>query len=233
MLFTHWASLTARMNKVYIARTDELNDDIMFGRLYNAASRRRREKTDKLLFRKDKMLSLAAEALLRKALADIGITHFELEYGRNGKPYIRDKNIFFNLSHSEDTVMCAVSEREIGADTEKITDIDLEVAKRFFHREEYAMLLEQRTDEEKRDMFFRLWTLKESFVKAVGIGMALSPDSFSIAIEDDKISVRQNISRGKYYFKEYSLGDGYKYAVCGLSPCFEGAAETVSLGIYN
>ncbi|MGN0181989.1 MAG: 4'-phosphopantetheinyl transferase family protein [Candidatus Ornithomonoglobus sp.] len=217
------------MNKVYIARTDKLNDDIMFGRLYNAASRRRREKTDKFLFRKDKMLSLAAEALLRKALADIGIRHFELEYGRNGKPYIRDKNIFFNLSHSEDTVMCAVSEREIGADVEKVTDIDIEIAKRFFHCSEYEMIIRKQTNEEKYDMFFRLWTLKESFVKATGLGMEIPPYSFCIDIKDnDKISVRQNVNQETYYFKEYDFNDGYKYAVCGLSPYFEDKVEFVT-----
>lgn len=216
------------MNKVYIARTEELNDDILFGRLYNAASRMRREKTDKLIFRKDKMLSLAAEALLKKALSDRGISDFALKYGKNGKPYIKDKDIFFNLSHSENTIMCAVSDMEIGCDTEKITDIDLEIAKRFFCGTEYEMIAKERTDEGKRDMFFRLWTLKESFVKATGLGMALPMNSFCIDINKDKILVLQNVSQEKYYFKEYDINDGYKYAVCGKSEQFEEKAEFVT-----
>ena len=216
------------MNKVYIARTEELEDDILFGRLYNAASRMRREKTDKLIFRKDKMLSLAADALMRKALSDRGINDFVLEYGKNGKPYIKDKDIYFNLSHSETTVMCAVSDLEIGCDAEKITDIDLEIAKRFFCGTEYEMIAKERSDEEKRDMFFRLWTLKESFVKATGLGMAMPMNSFCIDINKDKISVLQNVSQEKYYFKEYDFNDGYKYAVCSLSPQFEEMAEFVS-----
>lgn len=215
------------MNKVYIARTDELKDDILFGRLYNAVSRDRREKTDKLIFRKDKMLSLAADALLKKALSDKGIKDFTLEYGKNGKPYISDKDIYFNLSHSENTVMCAVSDMEIGCDAEKVADIDLEIAKRFFHRAEYEMLAEC-TDTEKCDMFFRLWTLKESFVKSTGLGMELPMNSFCIDINKDNISVLQNVNQKKYYFKEYNLNDGYKYAVCGLSEQFEEMTEFVT-----
>lgn len=215
------------MNKVYIARTDELKDDILFGRLYNAVSRDRQEKTDKLIFRKDKMLSLAADALLKKALSDKGIKDFTLEYGKNGKPYISDTDIYFNLSHSENTVMCAVSDMEIGCDAEKVTDIDLEIAKRFFHRAEYEILAEC-TDTEKCDMFFRLWTLKESFVKSTGLGMELPMNSFCIDINKDKISVLQNVSQEKYYFKEYNLNDGYKYAVCSLSEQFEEMTEFVT-----
>ena len=215
------------MNKIYIARTEELKNDMLFGRLYNAASRTRREKTDNLIFRKDKMLSLAADALMRKALSDRGISDFALEYGKNGKPYIKDKDIYFNLSHSENTVMCAVSDMEIGCDVEKVTDIDLEIAKRFFHCAEYEMLA-GRTDVEKRDMFFRLWTLKESFAKATGLGMSLPMNSFHIDIKNDKISVLQNVSQGKYYFKEYDFNDGYKYAVCGKSGQFEEKAEFVT-----
>lgn len=216
------------MNKVYIARTEDLKDNILFYKLYNEVSCHRREKVDRLIFRKDKMLSLVAEALLRKALSDRGIKDYTFEYGRNGKPYIRDKDIYFNLSHSEHMVMCAVSELEVGCDTEKITDIDFEIAKRLFHHAEYEMIAKEGTEEEKRHMFFRLWTLKESFMKATGLGMELSPNSFCIDIKNNEISVLQNISKKKYYFKEYDFNDGYKYAVCSLGLNFEDRVEFVS-----
>lgn len=71
-------------NKIYIARTDALNDESVFQRLYDSASPYRRRKTERLIFRKDKMLSLAAEELLSIALADNGITDFSVVYGKNG-----------------------------------------------------------------------------------------------------------------------------------------------------
>lgn len=216
-------------NRVYITRTDELNDESVFNRLYNAASPERRRKTDNLFFRKDKMLSIAAEALLRKSLYDVGITDYSVIYGKNGKPYIADNGIYFNLSHSEKMVMCVISELEIGADTEKVTEIDLDIAERNFHPAEYEILASIPTNAERQDMFFRLWTLKESFTKALGLGILLPFDSFCIDIHDGNISVQQNINNEKYYFNEYELNDGYKYSVCSLSAEFENNVRFISL----
>ena len=137
-------------NKIYIARTDALNDESVFQRLYDSASPYRRRKTERLIFRKDKMLSLAAEELLSIALADNGITDFSVVYGENGKPYLRNNELYFSLSHSGDMVMCAISEAEIGADTEKVTEIDLDIAKRYFYPEEYEMLTKIETDAERK-----------------------------------------------------------------------------------
>ncbi|MGN0669575.1 MAG: 4'-phosphopantetheinyl transferase family protein [Oscillospiraceae bacterium] len=216
-------------NKVYIARTDALSDEKLFARLYNAVSEERRRKADRFVQKRDKMLSIAAEILLRRALFDCGIEDFSLRYGENGKPYLSDNAVYFNLSHSENTVICAVSEREIGVDAEKVSEADLEVARRFFHRDEFALLENLPTSEEKRDMFFRLWTLKESFVKALGKGVLMPLDSFCIDLTKGEISVRQNVSPNKYFFKEYALGDGFKYAACGLCGEFEDKVRFVEL----
>lgn len=221
--------LMNRKNRVYIARTDGLQDDSVFNRLYQAASPDRRRKTDALVFRKDKMLSLAAEALLKIALHDNGVTDDTIVYGENGKPYLRSREIFFSLSHCAETVMCAVSQGEIGADTEKVTDIDLDVAKRFFHPEEYAMLQRLETEGERQNLFFRLWTLKESFLKAMGTGLLLPTDSFRIVMEGGEISVAQPFSRERFYFKEYELNDGYQYSVCGMFAQFEDNPQVISL----
>lgn len=217
------------MNKVYIAKTDALEDERIFRRLYNAVSEERRQKTDRFIFKKDKMLSLSAGVLLKKALSDVAGEKYDIEYGKYGKPYIKNSDIFFNLSHSENTVMCAVSSVEIGCDTEKITDIDMEIARKFFCDKEYCTIENEMSYTKKCDMFFRLWTLKESFLKSVGIGMSVPMDSFCIDIKNDGISIFQNLNEEKYYFKEYNFNDGYKYSVCCLSPNFENNAEFVSL----
>ena len=216
-------------NKVYIARTDALSDEKVFERLYNAVSEERRRKADRFVQKRDKMLSIAAEILLKRALFDCGIEDFLLRYGENGKPYLADNAVFFNLSHSENTVICAVSEREIGVDAEKVGEADLEVARRFFHRDEFALLENLPTNEEKRDMFFRLWTWKESFVKALGKGIMMPLDSFCVEFTGGEISVRQTVTPQQYFFKEYALGDGFKYAACGLCGEFEDKLRFVEL----
>lgn len=216
-------------NKVYIARTDVLHDENIYEALYNAVSEERRRKIDRLVQKRDKMLSIGAEILLKRALSDCGIESFSLKYGKNGKPFLTDNSLFFNLSHSDNTVVCAVSEREIGVDAEKVGEIDLEIARRFFYRDEFELLQKLPTKFEKQDMFFRLWTLKESFAKAVGNGVLMPFDSFCIKLEGGEISVRQSVNSQRYFFKEYSLDDGFKYAVCGLCGEFSDNAAVISL----
>lgn len=227
------------MNKirVYAADVEELKDDAVFIKYCQTVSMERRKKIDQFLFQKDKLLSLAAELLLGEALRREGIHSWKVYYGDNGKPYI--DNLYFNLSHSGEQVMCAVSEYEVGCDVEKVTDIDLEIARHFFYGTEYDRIMEQTTVQEQREMFFRLWTLKESFMKATGLGMQLPLDAFRIDISDrkeqqgkeiekkdglgseSKICICQKVNKENYYFKEYQGKNGYRYAVCGLVPEFE------------
>lgn len=227
--------------KVYAASVHELKDETLFQQKYNSVSSERRRKIDGFLFQKDKMLSLAAELLLEKALQREGITHWQIRYGENGKPYM--DGLFFNLSHSEERVMCAVSDREVGCDVEKVTDIELEIARRFFYGTEYQRIAAQTALEAQCDMFFRLWTLKESFMKATGLGMKLPLDAFRIDLPTEPrncdvhpkktsaeniICVQHQVNDKKYFFREYECEDGYRYAVCGLVPEFENM-EFVSL----
>ena len=106
----------------------------------------------------------------------------------HGRIYIK-----FNISHSGTKVMCAVSDHDIGCDVEQIVDIDMEIAKRFFFAEEYEALMKCTCRESRNDLFFRYWTLKESFMKATGLGFELALDSFCIMLDSADISVRQNV----------------------------------------
>jgi 4'-phosphopantetheinyl transferase len=150
----------------------------------------------------------------------LGIYDFDIETNAYGKPYLKSGNIYFNLSHSEKRAMCVVSPFEVGCDTEKITDVDMEIPKHFFCPSEYEMLVNISDENERNDMFYGLWTLKESFVKLLGTGMKTPPNGFEISVNDGEISVLQNIDDRKYNFAEYDFNDGYKYAVCALSEKF-------------
>jgi len=169
--------------------------------------------------------------LLRKALTDCGITLPEIRYGfeTGGKPFLKGLEWFhFNISHSEDLVMVAVSENRIGCDIEKWTEIDLDIAKKFFFREEYENIAAVTASEERNELFFRYWTLKESFMKATGLGMKLPLDSFSIIIgKNGGISVRQNVDTKNYDFAEIDAFPGYKCALCVAGKIGEMQVETV------
>lgn len=211
--------------KVYVAGTEALRDETLFARLCASVSVERREKIDRLTLDKDKRLSLGAELLLSRALADAGVERYRVVCdGRTGKPYLADReNLFFNLSHAEERVMCVLSDEEVGCDVEYVRAGKIAVAERFFSPSEYAAILCEPTPSAQNAMFFRLWTLKESYIKATGMGMALPLGSFSVEIENGTVSLLGGHNGEDYRFREYDLGDGYAYAVCGISAVFEEA----------
>lgn len=211
---------------VYIANTESLKENGLYNAAFDAVSAERKDKVLRYRFLKDRVLSLGAELLLRKALRECGIEIPEIRYGfgTDGKPFLKGGEGFnFNISHSEDLVMVAVSENETGCDIEKITEIDLEIAKKFFFREEYENIAALPASEERNELFFRYWTLKESFMKATGLGMRLPLDSFQILIGNDgKTGVRQSVDTKNYNFNEIDAFPGYKCALCTAG----NAAET-------
>ncbi len=202
---------------VYIASIEQLNDSALYEALYSACSEMRKKRTDAYLRQNDKMLSVCAEALLRHAVKKNGFDFGEIVTGEHGKPYFKCGMMHFNLSHSHGYAMCAVSDNEIGCDIEKVTDLNLPLAKRFFAPDEYNALIGLNTEAERTDMFFRLWTLKESFIKAVGLGMSLPLDSFCITAAKT-VKVTQTANKNEYFFAESDLVSGCKCAVCSAFP---------------
>ena len=219
--------------KVFIADTENLKDEKLFYRFYQTIPLWRREKIDRMRFQNDKCLSLGAWILLREGLREQGIRENEIEiaYADGGKPYLKNRSeLFFNLSHSHERVMCILSDREAGCDVEKKKTVNPNVAKRFFHPAEYKYMMGQKTLPEREEMFCRMWTLKESFVKMTGEGMRRPFNEFCMVIGENEIVLEQNEKRqGKYFFKEYQLADGYYYACCCLSSDFENTVRKVEL----
>ncbi|MDO4939636.1 MAG: 4'-phosphopantetheinyl transferase superfamily protein [Lachnospiraceae bacterium] len=216
--------------KICIARTDII-DECLFNAFYEKVSEERRVRTDAYRFDKDRRLSLGAEILLTETLRRYGFDPkdgFRLGKGENGKPYLDGQDdIYFNLSHSGDYVMCAVSDRDIGCDIQKTERMNLKTAERFFLKQEYETITGQESDEKIRDMFFRYWVLKECFLKVTGRGLAMPLNSFEI-ITGDEVSIVQNYDNRNYYFREFSL-DGYKAAVCTADRICDADIEEIDL----
>ena len=150
-------------------------------------SKNRQEKISKYRFMKDKKLSCGAELLLNKLLSEEDITSPEFAEDYYHKPYIRNHEIDFNLSHSRENVACAISDKTVGVDIEYVDkDIDLNIAKRYFYDMEYDNIIQSSS---KADEFFKYWVLKESFMKYTGLGFNLELNEFNIDITDDSINV--------------------------------------------
>src|SRR5690554_5169292 len=96
---------------------------------------------------------------------------------------IEPKGYYFNISHSGNWVVCALGSQRVGIDVEQVKSMDLGIAENYFAKSEYEALLRVK-EEERLLYFFKLWTLKESYIKAVGKGLAIPLDSFSVTIRE-------------------------------------------------
>ena len=218
--------------QIYIASVEPLKNDGLYRLAKEAVSPERRERAERYRFPEDRALSYGAELLLRKALTDCGRDGRDLVfgYGEHGKPHLADEpGFFYSLSHAGLFAMAAVGPAELGCDIERITEPRLGVARRFFSPEEYEALTAA-PSEERSALFFRYWTLKESFLKATGLGLTLPLDSFQIVFgPEGEVSVRPQPQGKIYRFAESDRISGYRCAVCAEGAAFSVRWETVDL----
>ena len=110
------------------------------------------------------------------------------ENGIQGKPAVsKNRQFDFNLTHSEGMAVVAVTTGcALGIDLERLRSIpDIEeIAGRYFCPEEAAEILPLAPAERDR-AFFRCWTRKEAYIKAIGDGLSCPLDSFQVTIQAD------------------------------------------------
>lgn len=117
---------------------------------------------------------ICAERLLIYALRD---TMPEIEFpveivtDKSGKPELADVPLRFSLSHSGDRCACAVYDRAIGVDIQKRAAADMRILERRFTPREREYVL---NSADREAAFTRVWTMKESYVKAFGAGIPLN-----------------------------------------------------------
>lgn len=217
------------MDVIFAADSSILSDDALLDAAFARATEERKQKAERCRFRKDQCACLGAELLLRRALERFEIHEIAYTYGAAGKPYLAGQSgVYFSLSHSGSRVLCAVSEHELGADIQTVGSSRLRIAERYFCQSEYRHIALQTTEEAKRALFYRYWTLKESFVKAVGLGLRLPLREFEIVMNGD-ISVRQAVDDRCFFFREYDEIPDCRCAVCSADAPFTAALEIVDL----
>lgn len=138
---------------------------------------------------------ITGRALLRKILGEhylqIPPQSVRFIYGERGRPTLDhpDKTLRFNVSHSHDCWLLAVTMgREIGLDVEYThgkTDLVL-IARQFFSPQEYTTF-QNAPDDEKSCVFYNCWTRKEAYIKARGDGLAIPLSSFVVSMLPDDI----------------------------------------------
>ena len=210
------------MTETFLLDVSGLYDDEAFREYYGNLSGYRREKTDRLKIRKDKNLSLGIGILINRFLEDnFGICEHFVRYSelKNGKPFFADfSNIHFNASHSGDVCICTFSENNTGCDVERLSENKQlrQIAGRFFSEKEQACF--KTASESFAESFFRLWTLKESYLKFTGEGLS-GLNSCQILFRENAPFVFSENKEQEIYFKEYRFGE-YVISVCSASDNF-------------
>ncbi len=203
---------------IFAARPAPLLDAKLYAAAYAQTSAERKQRIDRLPSMEDKIHLLATGMLLYHALRTAGVQEFppQVVYTRYRKPYLKQGGIHFNLSRSGGItgwVICAVAHTEVGCDVEQMIHWDEAAARQYLHEQEYADIAAQPTAEARRERFFRYWTLKESFMKATGLGMRLPLHSFRISL-GDTVGVQHSVDTRTYHFQEFTELERYKCALC-------------------
>ncbi len=218
---------------VCAADVSPLKDGDCFALALALASPARREKVLRLSRPEERRRSLAAELLLKKVLRDRALPWKELRYGfgGEGKPCLPElPGFFFSLSHSGDWAMAAGAGAEVGCDVERLREVRPGLAGRYFCPEE-AERIASLPGEEGRRLFFRCWTLKESFLKATGQGFRLPLNAVCILPgEEGRAAVRQSVDDRHYFLADRAWPAGYHSAVCAAGPVSGVRWEEADLG---
>ena len=162
-------------NRIFAIDTSTLADPDVFDACLQAQRPDRRERIEKMRFDSGKRLCLGAGIVTECALSHAGCEDSEIVITPGGKPTA--EGCFFNVSHTGEIAVCAVSDREVGIDIEhprKLTDA---VIVRAFTPREIEMA------DGDNDRFIRLWTIKESVMKWYGLGLGLMPEHIDITID--------------------------------------------------
>jgi 4'-phosphopantetheinyl transferase len=173
------------MTEIVVARLDAGPEETRS--LESCLSSEERERAARFRFERDRRRFVVARARLRAELAArLGLRPeaVELAYGDNGKPRLANQALHFSVSHCDDVALFAFSRTgEIGVDIEAIRPVREAdaIAVQFFSPLEhagYAALAPR----DRLLGFFRVWTRKEAYVKALGVGFSMALERFDLSV---------------------------------------------------
>lgn len=192
--------LAAAQADIWLVAPDSIGADLLrsYEALMDASERGRWER---FAVPKPRLIHLVARALLRTTLsryAGVGPAEWRFTTNDYGRPYIAapaiGRDLRFNLSHTDGLVAVVVAEgREVGIDVEhRLRRLDTDrLAPAVFEASELRAY-QSAPEEQRREVFYALWTLKEAYIKARGMGLSLPLDGFAFDISSDPPHIRFN-----------------------------------------
>ncbi len=220
---------TASQIDLWCAFPREITDAGLIARYHGLMNPEERAKQARFYFEKDRHRYLVTRALVRTVLsryapiAPEAWTFITNEYGRPevASGHVPAQGISFNITHTDGLIIVGVVRGYVlGIDTENVTErkAPIEVADRYFAPDETAAL-RALPESMHPQRFFELWTLKESYIKARGMGLSIPLDHFSFSFpEGDGIELsidpRQQDSPSRWRFWQLRPTADFLAAVC-------------------
>lgn len=187
-----------------IIDSTELMDKVLYAQALSLVSEERSNKINRYLFEKDRLLSTVAGLYIRYVECRY---RTEIHYGQYDKPLTSDDNVHFNISHSGCYVVFVSSDTPVGIDIEEKGDYG-DIHKVVMTADEQSVFSDI-PDTERKDVFYRLWTAKESYMKVLGTGLTLKPSSFEVLSRSGIVSPDD-----RFRMHELIAPPGYSVTVC-------------------
>ncbi len=195
--------------KVFYFNIEALRDRKVFEQQLSVMPEGRKQKVLKYSITADKLRSLAAGILIKFIKKQYGVNS-DVEYDKHGKPYFVRGEVKFNISHSGRFVVAAVSDYEVGIDIQAIKADKHRIAEKNFSKAECTYINEGADDKARQQRFCEIWTMKEAYLKNIGLGLRKPLKSFQIVLGQEP-TVK---GKSKYAFKQFKMNNKYVVSVC-------------------
>lgn len=175
-----------------------------------------KERLARFVFRKDFKASLIGRLLMRRYIHTTTNNPYEsIRFHRDekGKPYCDTSEIAFNVSHQGNFAVLAGSAKptkdfQLGVDVMKLEytggknlEDFFRIMTKHFSQHEWATIRGENTEKQKIAMFCRHWALKESYVKAIGVGITVNLQDISFKIITKRLSTRELVTDTRLFLK--------------------------------
>lgn len=216
-------SLSLTSGEVHVWRVELDQPEQVRERFQSSLEADELERAGRFHFEKHRRHFVVGRGFLRYVLArylQAQPESLRFAYGAYGKPSLT--GLQFNMSHSHNVGLVAVADKELGVDVEHIrADFATEdIARRFFSRAEVETF-NALPVEEQVAAFFRCWTRKEAYIKAIGLGMSQPLDEFDVTLgpgEPAALLYAKDDDASRWYLSDLDIGTDYAGAVVVEAP---------------
>ena len=216
--------------EVHVWQVELDQPEHLLGKFRNTLDPDELERASRFHFEKHRRHFIVGRGVLRQVLShylEAKPETFRFAYGAFGKPALssayESSRLRFNMSHSHGVALFAVAaDKELGIDVEHVRAnfASAEIARRFFARSEVETF-EELPLEEQVAAFFRCWTRKEAYIKAIGRGMSQPLDEFDVTLAPDEpaaLLYAKEDDAERWVLEDLDLGKDYAGALVVEAP---------------